>query len=156
MRAETQKIRKNGVLGCLTFYGINLWNANDNIYVNGNRPIMGGDDRGFFRVTNRTFYIKDLFYELFITNTARKTLGVLFFHVKGMKKGRGLDNYDVKSFEDSPYVQGLIEYYCRKPRLISWEQFKERAEIAQSLPTPEDVVKISCGSKEYPDQKRDK
>lgn len=130
----TQKIRDNKYSDKFAmFYGINLWDSKGNIFVNSNRPLMGIGDRGFFRVSSDTIHIKVKDFELFRHPYDCYELGVLFFHMKGMKVDRGMGNYLFS--EDTKYHK-RIKYFYSDPKLITWDKFVKQNRIVKSIPTP--------------------
>lgn len=118
----TQEIRRNGLRYYWRFKGINLWDEGGEIYVNGNRPLTSGYDTGFFPVSSSTFFIKHPMYEQFKWKIETKYLGVLFFHLKNMKRDRGVSVYDLTNNPNSEYWDLTRRFYTN-PHLIKWKDF---------------------------------
>lgn len=131
-----EDIKKNELNRFLGFNGVNLWDENGKIYVNGNKPLMGGFDRGFFPVSPWTYYIKTPDFEHLFHTLRKRILGVLFFHMKGMKKDRGVGVYDLEDNPNSSYSEKVAMWYT-KPKLIHWKRFKKEHPVAGDLPNPQ-------------------
>lgn len=113
--------------------GINLWDEIDGIFVNASHPVMADIDKGFFTVSPRTFFVHYRHYELF-TYAYERSAGIVFYHLKGMKKDRGLGNYCVQpgaTTFSAAHVDRLTE-----PDLISWQEFSLLMGNSADLPEP--------------------
>jgi len=132
-KAVVDNIKKNGLNKYLDFLGINLWDENGKIYVNGNRPTMGG--RAFFPVNKRIYHIKVPIFEYLVHNLNNRGLGILFFHMKGVKKNRGIGVFDLEDSPNSIYHEWIKKWYTN-PKLIPWEKFKRENSVARNIPNP--------------------
>jgi glycosyltransferase involved in cell wall biosynthesis len=113
--------------------GINLWDENGEIHVNARHPVIAGLDKGFFTVSPQTFFVHYRLYELF-TYAFERSAGIFFYHVKGLKKDRGLGNYFIQpstSTFSPAKVGGLTS-----PALISWQDFSLLMEDSGNFPDP--------------------
>jgi len=137
-KAVEKVLTDNSTNKYYTCKGINLWDSNNKIYVNLNRPYTGGADQGFFPVSKRTYFKHHEIYEVLSHNLKMENLGVLFFHLKGMKKDRGISNYDLHDNPDSFYHQ-LVKNCYTKPRLISFEEFFKKENLGDDFCSPEDL-----------------
>jgi len=113
--------------------GLNLWDEKGAIHVNASRPITSGLDAGFFTVNPRTFFVHFRRYELF-TYAFERTAGVFYYHLKGMKKDRGLGNYDFQSGATtfSPAKVARL----KAPQLMTWQQFMLQMDDPTLFPEP--------------------
>ena len=110
---------------------------NKKIYVNQESPLTEGGDSGFFPVSKKTFFVHHKEYETLKHNLKNKYAGILFFHVKGMKKDRGIDNYDLKENPNSTYHKWVKKVYT-SPRLLSWKKFQNKYKL-KNISSPESI-----------------
>lgn len=100
--------------------GINLWDEKGEICVNASHPVKSGLDKGFFKVSPRSFFVHHPHYELF-TLAFERSAGIFYYHLKGLKNDRGINAYAVQSgattFSFSK-VKALTS-----PALMSWRDF---------------------------------
>jgi len=89
----------------LFFRGINLWEKEGKFYIFGNIPFCGGKDAGFFRITKRTYFVKGPHCEVLKHSLENKSLGILFYHLKFVKKDKGHDNYNFSTTQNKYYLQ---------------------------------------------------
>jgi glycosyltransferase involved in cell wall biosynthesis len=129
---ETARIRKEGIDDFATYYSINLWDENGTIFVNKRRPFKR-ETHGFFPVRKDTYFVHAPTWEEFSLNREEcKTERVLFFHLKGMKKDRGLGNTgDRDHFLSKPYLS--------HPGLMTWSEFKKKYDTDDTIPSPEEI-----------------
>jgi len=114
-------------------FGINLWDENGEILVNARHPVLSGLDKGFFTVSPRTFFVHYRHYELF-TCAFKRSAGIIFYHLKGMKKNRGIGNYCIQpgaTTFSAAKVAGLTS-----PGLASWQEFSLQMGDSENLPHP--------------------
>lgn len=131
----TDKIRKDGLKVFLTFKGINLWDSQGKVYVNGNRALTSGNDIGFFRVSNKTYFVHDKTYEVFKCNLRKEFAGILFFHLKNMKKERGINNYELANNPNSKYHY-FVDIFYNNPKLIAWNDFRKNEPLSLDVEEP--------------------
>ncbi|MDH3690670.1 MAG: glycosyltransferase family 2 protein, partial [Gammaproteobacteria bacterium] len=133
LRQAVDNIRAGGLSKPLGFQGINLWDEDGEIWVNAQHPVMTGMDRGFFSVCGRTFFVHHSIYELF-TYAFERSLGILFFHLKGMKRDRGVGNYEMQAEKTSLPRKKILT--LTSPDLISWSDFKRMMPEPTGVPEP--------------------
>ncbi len=93
-------IKKNGLKKYLGFFGLNLYKYENEIYFFGNELIAGGYDRGFFKINRYTYYLKDKSCEVFKFSKLFRLLDYpLYFHLKLVKKDKGLLNHSLSKKE---------------------------------------------------------
>jgi hypothetical protein len=134
-----EMLRRGAAEAYYTFQGINLWRHDDKLHVNLNRPLTGGKDQGFFPVSGDTFYIKsseveqeDLNYKV-----PRRRVGEpLFYHLKGVKRDRGLALYNFDGNDESK-LRPLIDQWYSNPKLVSVRDYLR--EFWPTLPPPESL-----------------
>jgi hypothetical protein len=61
----------------------------------------------------------------------------VFFHVKGMKKDRGIGAYQLERDSLQEESIELIERYWVNPPLVTFEEYCQIEPTARSLPDPE-------------------
>jgi hypothetical protein len=114
-------------------FGVNLWDKNGEIFVNERYPIMAGMDKGFFTVSPQTFFVHYRHFELF-TYAFEHSAGILFYHLKGMKKDRGVNNYQLQP-DATTFATGRLASLT-SPGLISWQDFSHLMGNPEDLPHP--------------------
>ena len=111
-----------------TFRGINLWDQDGKVYVKGSEPVTCYD-RGFFLVNPTTWHMldKDRALEIFHGGNlpSKQYQNFAYYHTKGMKKDRGINNYDLKDNPNSRYHDVVKKYYT-SPGLITIDEFKQK------------------------------
>jgi len=114
--------------------GVNLWDEMGEIRVNAQHAVLSGLDKGFFAVSRKTFFVHYRHYELF-THAFESSAGILFYHLKGLKKDRGLSNYNlhtgVTTFASAKVAR------LKSPALIPLKDFIRVLEDSKQLPDPE-------------------
>lgn len=94
-------VRKNGEKNLYTFSGINLLSENNKIGVAYNSAFSGNGDILFFPVSNKSFFVNGPFHEKFTIKKLKTTyLGLLYLHLKFLKKDQGLSNYELNKSEN--------------------------------------------------------
>lgn len=107
------------------FSGINLWDEDDQIYVNLCRPICGMFDHGFWQVNPDNLFEHDMRYEqLSMRGLAARFQGICFYHLKGMKKDRGISVYELEDNPESVYHDVVKRMYT-DVRLCTLDEFRE-------------------------------
>lgn len=103
----TQQIRAgdvdDGALHC--FSGLNLICRPDGtLGVLAHDPISGSGDIGFFRITEKTFFVHDRRFERFCRGALkRRFIGFLYWHCKFLKSSMGFGNYELKENPESRF-----------------------------------------------------
>ncbi len=88
-----KSIRESGLEKYLYFSGLNLYRYNNKIYFLGKNLISGVGDIGFHKITKYTYFLKnEHFEELKNIYVSEKIPNILYFHLKGVKKDRGMLN----------------------------------------------------------------
>jgi glycosyltransferase involved in cell wall biosynthesis len=127
-------------LGWWWFSGVNLWDRDDKIFVPRTWPrAFGNKDHGFWPVTPRNIFRHHPRVELLNTRWLMKTfVGFVYFHVKGMKKDRGLSPH--LSLEMmNPVHKERFEKHWTNPELITFEEYCRIEPAASCLPDPESL-----------------
>lgn len=103
-KVVTDSIRSNGgVPYFLTFKGINLYEKDNQLYVNKDKPFHGLHDHGFFNVNERSLWYRDPkgYYEQFTHNSQpdfpqKQIISYpLHYHCRYLKKDKGIGNWDL-------------------------------------------------------------
>jgi len=111
------------------FHGVNIFECkNGGVCINAKNPFTYGLDCGFFKVKNNMYFVHRRKYEsLKIPLNVyfnKKNLGVLFYHLKGFKKDRGI-SFLKNTVKDSHNEVARIKDVQMCPDLVSWEKFKD-------------------------------
>ena len=125
------------------FGGINLYDKNGTIYTThdmhtGNH-YCGRTDRGFFRIDHETYFTRNKTYEEFVHNNLQNTMCLstaLYFHVKHLKKRRGMIEYDYKPHN---IAHGPFKWLERvlDPNLQTWLNYSiQYDEWTKGVPDP--------------------
>jgi len=121
------------------FKGINLYKKNNKIMVQGFKNFTGSD-RGFFEVNEKTVPwhsmdrkrgLEILKFRDVISKNSNLTG---FFHTKGLKRDKGVGNYDLDSNPASRY-HGIFSKEWLRSKPISWEKFSKRNRLT-GVPHP--------------------
>lgn len=125
-------------IGYWWFTGANLWERDQQVYVSKLRPFIGTrHDHGFFPAGRLILFKRYAYAEYLFTRVLRhRFVGCLFYHLRGMKRDRGVGNY---RFDSNP-AQLPREYAQRvmkDPPLLTFEEFLARTPEARALPPPE-------------------
>ena len=125
-RRAVEKIKKEGLNTMAYFYGLNIYPCGAggrDVCINRKRPFTYGYDCGFFPVSKNTYFVHRRKFESlklpFHMYLTRKMTGVLFYHLKGLKKDKGLSNVNKKH----PYARILQDVYFN-PDLIHINSYK--------------------------------
>ncbi len=134
-------IRKKNITTMNYFYGVNIYIENGKNYVNKNKPFTYGLDCGFFPISHKTYFINrkkceslKLPLKMYLT---RKSLGVLFYHLKGIKDSNIVNKDFYKNSKDflPEHKKNIDTVY--NPELISWEEAKRKYnELLNDIPEP--------------------
>ncbi len=97
-----------------TFCGINLMKiTDDEIGVCSSHPFAGGVDIEFFPVSEKTCYENTDGMDHFVhPRFKKKYLGILFLHLKFLKKCNGFGNYQIDNSDnsDSPFIESIKRF----------------------------------------------
>jgi glycosyltransferase involved in cell wall biosynthesis len=120
--------------------GVNLWVRDGKIYVVKPRPTSGSRrDHGFWPMGQRRIFRHHSRVEVLDTRWLIPTfVGFLFFHVKGMKRDRGISIYQLERNPSSPY-KNRIERMWTNPELFSFKEYCRIEPAARVLPDPESI-----------------
>jgi glycosyltransferase involved in cell wall biosynthesis len=124
-------------LGYWWYTGINLWDAQQRIWVPKTRPFIGrGHDHGFWPA-GRWIIFKhhDIYEYLFTRLLAHRFVGCMFFHLKGMKKDRGTGVYQFDQNPSSPF-RPRIEKTWIDPPLETLAEFRTSEPSTRHMPDP--------------------
>ncbi|WP_330927368.1 hypothetical protein [Candidatus Sororendozoicomonas aggregata] len=111
-----------------TFCGINLMKMTDNeIGICSSHPFAGGVDIEFYPVSEETYYTNKDGVELFIhPKMKKKYLGILYLHLKSLKKCNGFGNYQLERDDNrgNPYVEIIKNFFdtCQYSTLDSFSK----------------------------------
>jgi glycosyltransferase involved in cell wall biosynthesis len=127
-------------MGFWWYSGVNLSDKDGKIFVIKARPrAWGKKDHGFWPVSPINNFRHHPRFELLNTRWLVKTfVGFVFFHVKGMKKDRGIGVYQLEKNPDSPYKKIVREIWTN-PELITFEEYCQIESTARGLPNPESL-----------------
>lgn len=121
------------------FSGINLWKSKGKLFVRSELPRSGTGDIGFWKVNSNRRFIHDLRYEVLNKQEMKSEfIGWIYFHLKGVKKDRGVSNYELERYPDSRYKL-LIEQRDKNLNLITLRKFYKKCKEASVLGLPKDV-----------------
>jgi glycosyltransferase involved in cell wall biosynthesis len=122
------------------YSGVNLWDQEGKIFVLKSRPRSGTKwDHGFWPVGRRNIFRHAPKFEILDTRWLIKTfVGFVFFHVKGMKKDRGVSVYQLEKNPNSHY-NGMAKEIWTNPDLITLEEYCKIEPAARRLPNPESL-----------------
>lgn len=125
-------------LGYSWFTGVNLWDRDGGVYVPRIRPLVGKlHDIGFFPAERLNLFKHYAHSEYLFTRLMwHRYIGCLFFHLKGMKKDRGVGVYQLDKNPDSPYMYSLDKAWS-DPELYTFEELRTKEPQARNLPKPE-------------------
>ncbi len=119
-------IRKIGIYDhILMFSGINLMRSESGeVGVYSNQPFAGNGDHFYCPISNDTYFKHHSNYEIFTYgNLKSKYVGLLYFHLKYLKKNHGFDNYELESNPKSRHVERLKNIKNNRP-ILSLEDFR--------------------------------
>ncbi|HEY7322511.1 MAG TPA: hypothetical protein VIE89_33520 [Candidatus Binatia bacterium] len=122
------------------YSGVNLWDEDGNIYIPMSRPAAGRrKDIGFWPVGGRHIFRHYPEAEYLRTWWLKQSfVGFVFFHMKGMKKDRGIGVYEFDKYSNSSYRERIREKWMN-PDLMSFEAFCRIEPAANYLPNPESL-----------------
>jgi glycosyltransferase involved in cell wall biosynthesis len=125
-------------MGFWWYMGVNLWDRDGEVLVNGSFPISGDKkDHGFWPAGRRHVFRYHPKCEYFRWRWLfTKCLGFVFFHLKGMKSDRGIGVYQLDENPDSLYRRH-VESAWTDPSLVAFEEYRRVEPAASSLPDPE-------------------
>jgi glycosyltransferase involved in cell wall biosynthesis len=121
------------------FSGVNLWDRDGKIFVPKTHPrTYGKDDHGFWPVGPGTVFKYDVRCEFLDTGRLLKTfVGFMYFHLKGMKRDRGVGGYQESN--TYPVFMNQIKELWTNPELMTFEEYCRIEPAAGSLPDPESL-----------------
>ncbi len=125
-------------LGYWWYVGLNLWDLDGATYVHKRHPFAGRrHDHGFWHMNPVTKFKRHPRFEYLFTRLLRhKYVGCLYFHLKGMKRDRGLGYFDFDNEPRSGY-NSFIQRKWLNPPLVTFSEFRDNEPSACSLPDPE-------------------
>lgn len=131
-----KKIRNTKINTMYYFYGVNIYIRNDKNYINKNKPFTHGLDCGFFPISEKTYFINRKKSESLKLPVhmyfSRKSLGVLFYHIKGMKKY--IENKEESNNDYLPENRKNLNIVYN-PELITWiDAQKKYSELLNDIP----------------------
>lgn len=125
-------------LGYWWYTGVNLWDHEGRIYVNGSSPIIGNyRDHAFYPAGRWLTYKRySQSQYLFRRVLVDRYAGRVFYHLKGMKQERGTSKYALAQNPQSVY-RGYIEKRWKNPALLTMDELRARDPGTLVLPDPE-------------------
>jgi glycosyltransferase involved in cell wall biosynthesis len=123
------------------FSGVNLWDHEGKIFVPKTRPkVSGRRDHGFWPAGRRNVYRHDARFEVLNIRWLLPTfVGFAYFHVKGMKKDRGVGVYQLEKNPRSIFNSLKLDPSRTNSELMTFEEYCRIEPIARTLPNPEDL-----------------
>jgi hypothetical protein len=102
---------------CLS--GLNLARTADGtIGILATQPFSGSGDIGFFPVSRETYFTHDARFERFRRGSLRRHFGgIVYWHLKYLKREKGFANYELEANPDSRYARQLAALPAN-PRLV--------------------------------------
>jgi glycosyltransferase involved in cell wall biosynthesis len=126
-------------MGFWWYSGVNLCDQDGEIFVIKPWPRSGKWDHGFWPVGRSNTFRHDPRFEVLNTRWLKKTfVGFVFFHVKAMKKDRGVTAYQLETNPDSRF-RSHVEKTWIHPEHITFEEYCQIEPHARSLPNPESL-----------------
>jgi glycosyltransferase involved in cell wall biosynthesis len=122
------------------FSGVNLVDRYGGVYVLKTWPrVLGVYDAGFWPASRaHTFKHHPRFEFLDQGWLVRSFAGFAFFHVKAMKRDRGIGVYELEKNPASDYHKIAAEHW-RDPEVMTFEEYLKIEPAARRLPRPEEM-----------------
>jgi glycosyltransferase involved in cell wall biosynthesis len=119
------------------YVGVNLWDSKGQVAVPRTRPMIGqAKDHGFWPAQRWIRFKHHPHFEYLFTHLlVHRYVGCLFFHLKGMKRDRGIGVYRLDENPESPYVD-RVKTRWTDPPLQAFADFQAGEPIAKDMPTP--------------------
>jgi len=122
------------------FHGVNIFECQkNNICINAKNPFTYGLDCGFFKVKNNMYFVHRRKYESLKIPLSvyfnKENLGVLFYHLKGFKKDKGLEFLFGSEKKDSTKEAQRIIDNQLSPDLVTWDNFHHVK--LENIPSPQ-------------------
>ncbi|MGD2148122.1 MAG: glycosyltransferase [Anaerolineae bacterium] len=127
-------------MGFWWFKGVNLWDRDGRIEVVKSWPTSGSrKDHGFFPAGRRHVFRHYRASAYFRWRwLIPRFLGFLFYHVKGMKRDRGIGVFRFDKHPTSLYKERIEERWTDPP-LMTLEEYWRTEPAARSLPKPDSL-----------------
>jgi hypothetical protein len=121
------------------FSGVNLWDHDGRLFVPKTRTTESGRwDHGFWPAGRGNILRHHPTFEVLHTRSLVQThVGFVYFHVKGMKKDRGLGVYQLEKNPHSIFNIRKYDPRWTHPELLTFEEYCQIEPAARSLPNPE-------------------
>ncbi|HEX7586737.1 MAG TPA: hypothetical protein VF478_00325 [Anaerolineae bacterium] len=126
--------------GAWWYCGVNLWDEDGQVLVPTTQPFIGTRrDHRFWPAGRWVIYKRypESAY-LFTRLLFHRYVGCVFFHLKGMKKDRGLGTFELDKNADSPYVR-MVKKHWDNPALQTFERLELTEPSIQRLPDPAEL-----------------
>ncbi len=134
-----KQIRSGKINTMHYFFGVNLFACDSGFCVNKKQAFTHGYDCGFFPVRKGVYFTQRLKSEslrlplcMLLT---RKSLGVLFYHLKGFKKDKGLSFMNKDSFFKKE--KSRIADTLNNPALVAFDKYADERLVNVKRITPE-------------------
>jgi len=135
-RQKTNEIRSMGLQTMLFFYGVNINIENNNIYINEKNPFTYGLDCGFFPVSRNTYFINRKNCESLRLPISmyfsRKSLGVLFYHLKYIKNDFDSNILIKNKIYTSSYLKNKHKW-TQDIKLITLKEARNKYELLSDV-----------------------
>lgn len=117
--------------------GVNLWNDRGEILVPRSLPLAGRKgDQGFFPCRRFVRFKRYSHGEyLFTRLLIHRKVGCVYYHLKGMKKDRGVNKYRFNQNPDSLYKENIAKFWT-DPKLITLQELAAQTPGLSPLPDP--------------------
>ena len=152
--SEFEKITKNLTKNFhpneyYTFGGINLYSFEHVIYIDPQNYLCGFDDFSFFYLKKEKHYYTKTYYKqkcweegsFTMKNRQRKNAGILFFHLKNMR--RGILKHSYRGLEDSEHQKRIRQRIdLVQKRCIDWDSFVEKFHSSIMEKTGTDITEL--------------
>ncbi|MBN1314240.1 MAG: hypothetical protein JXA42_02190 [Anaerolineales bacterium] len=127
-------------MGYWWFCGVNLLDRDGKLMITKTLPVSGGrKDIGFWPVGKRNIFRHCPRYEYLRTWWFKPSfVGFIYFHLKGIKRDRGLDTI-YQDRDTDPLVVERMNRIWNNPDIITFEEFCRNEPAARDLPHPESL-----------------
>ena len=111
--------------------GVNLFDYDNNLYVNKNEEFTGGGDKILCKYSKNCRFQKYINCEKFIQPNKISKIILSFYHLKRCKKDRGINNYLLTTNQKSRYLNITINFF-KNINLIKFDEYNKN----KNLPSP--------------------
>lgn len=141
LKTITDKIRSEGLSGMLRFSGVNVYTNDGKYYVHERTPFTSGYDHWFFPISSKTYFKHHRKWELLTVprkmKRERQWIGVLFYHLRGVKPDRGISNYGTNTKIARTHQEDVMSN-----AVMSWDEAQSGYESLRTIPDPNTVLAL--------------